>query len=293
MTYPNYHIVVVDNGSTDGTESAVRTQYPEVTVIVNPRNLGFTGGTNVGIRHALSQGADYVFLINNDTFVEPTILDELIAYAGSPGVGIVGPKIYCADDPQRIWSVGAKRHPLTLEMIDKGYGRMDVGQWEEVAEQDYLLGCAQLFKRSVLEEIGLLDEAFFLYCDDMDICLRAHEAGYRMLMVPQAKMWHKGAASVAGGKSSPRVRYYSARSSTWLFRKHVRGLRWLIVGPYRFGSAVKTFLRLAMQKKWVSVRAHLLGLRDGLTMTGEFDEPPDDTFVTVYGALAGRRGRAK
>jgi GT2 family glycosyltransferase len=277
MTFPNFRIVVVDNGSTDDTESAIRVQFPEVEVVVNPRNLGFTGGTNVGLRYALAQGAEFVLSINNDTLVEPDILDELVAHAMAPDVGVVSPKIYYADEPTRIWSVGARQHPLTLEMIDKGRGRIDVGQWEQVVEQDYLLGCAQLIKRAVLEEVGLLDETLFLYYDDLDYSLRARGAGYRLLMVPQARMWHKVAAS-AGGVDSPRVRYYRTRSSVWFFRKHARGLRRLIVIPYRLGSAVKTLLRFAWQGKWAAFRAYLRGLRDGLTLSAASAEPPGDVL---------------
>jgi len=278
MTYPNYRLVVVDNSSMDGTEQAVKTQYPEVQVIVNPRNLGFTGGTNVGLRYALAQGADFVFSINNDTLVEANILDVLVAHATPPDVGVVAPKIYYADEPKRIWSVGARRHPLTLEMTDKGRDEIDAGQWDQVLERDYLVGCAHLLKRSLLEEIGLLDEVFFLYYDDMDFCLRARLAGYRLLMVPEAQMWHKVAAS-AGGVGSPRERYYMARSSVWFFRKHVQGLRWLIVVPYRSGSAVKALFRLGIRGQWTTTRAYLRGLRDGLVLTGEISEPPEDAFA--------------
>ncbi|RLC82082.1 MAG: glycosyltransferase family 2 protein [Chloroflexi bacterium] len=278
MTYPNYRIVVVDNGSTDDTVPAVRNQYTEVEVIVNPRNLGFTGGTNVGLRHALSQGTDFVFSINNDTLVSSDILDELISHAAPPDVGVVAPKIYYADESQRIWSVGARQHPLTLEMTDKGRNQIDTGQWEQVLERDYLLGCAQLLKRSVLEEVGLLDETFFLYYDDLDFCLRARKAGYRLLLVPQAKMWHKVAAS-AGGVDSPRVRYYRARSSVWFLRKHMRGLHWLIVIPYRFGSAVKALLYFAAQQRWDLAQSYLQGLRDGLALSGETGESPTDVFA--------------
>ena len=293
MTYPNCHIVLVDNGSTDDTAAVVSAQYPEVTVLVNPRNLGFTGGTNVGMRYALSEGADYVFLINNDTYVEPNILDELIVYAAMPGVGIVGPKIYCADDPQRIWTVGTGRHPWTLEMVDKGIGQLDTGQWEEVLEQDYIVGCAQLFPRSVLEEVGLLDEVFFLYYDDLDLSIRVQQAGYRTLMVPQARMWHKGAASASGDSDSPRIRYYRARSSVWFFRKHVRGLRWLAVIPYRMGSALKTVLRLGRRGRWDGIKAYFQGLRDGFALTGELERAPDDTFVMVYGKTADSEEQAR
>jgi GT2 family glycosyltransferase len=255
-------ILVVDNGSTDGSVEAVAAHFPEVEIIANERNLGFAAGCNVGLRHALAQGADYVFIVNNDTTVDPRALDELLAEAAPPDVGMLTPKIYYHDDPTCIWSVGGGRNRLTLEMTG-GHGQgPDVGQWEEVVEREYLAGCALLIKRELLERVGLFDERFFMYYEDMDFCLRARRAGYRLLMVPRARIWHKVAAS-SGGSDSPLERYNMARSSVLFFRKHVRGLRWLIVGPYRLGSAVKWVIRLALRRRWTSVGAYLRGLGDG------------------------------
>jgi GT2 family glycosyltransferase len=272
MIYPNFRIVVVDNCSTDGTTGAIKEQFPNVEVVVNKRNLGYPGGCNVGLRYALNQGAEYIFAINNDVSVDPAVLDELLG-AAAPDVGILTPKVYFADDPKRIWSVGGRRHPLTLEMIHKCDCRLDQGQWEEVLEQDYLIGCAHLFSRSLLEGIGVLDAGFFLYYDDLDICIRAQRAGYRLLMVPRAYMWHKVAAS-SGGVGTPRERYYMARSSVRFLRKHARVWQWLFVIPYRTGSAIKTVLRLAWRRRWDSVKAYLQGLRDGLWISTAYREVP-------------------
>lgn len=272
MTYPNFRIVVVDNGSTDGTAEAIENRFPDVEIIVNERNLGYPGGCNVGLRYALSQGAIYIFAINNDVSVDPTILDELVREA-TPDVGILMPKIYFASDPQRIWSVGGCRNPLTLEMNRRGDRQLDQGQWEEVLEQDYLIGCAHLFSRALLEEIGLLDAGYFLYYDDLDICIRAQQAGYRLLMVPKARMWHKVASS-SGGVGTPRERYYMARSNVRFLRKHVRGWQWVFVIPYRVGSIIKTLLRLALHRSWDSVRAYLHGLYDGLRISTVPQERP-------------------
>jgi GT2 family glycosyltransferase len=272
MTYPNFRTLVVDNGSTDGTAEAIKGRFPDVEIIVNERNLGYPGGCNVGLRYALNRGADYIFAINNDVTVDPAILDELMREI-APDVGILAPKIYSASDPNRIWSVGGQRHRLTLEMTHRGDGELDRGQWNEVLERDYLIGCAHLFSRSLLEDIGLLDAGFFLYYDDPDICMRAQQAGYRLLMVPRALMWHTGADS-SGGVGTPRERYYMARSNVRLLRKHVRGWRWLFVVPYRTGSAVKTLLRLAWHRRWDSARAYLRGLRDGFRISTAFREEP-------------------
>lgn len=265
MSYPNFCILVVDNGSTDGSVEAIATHFPKVEIIANERNLGFAAGCNIGLRHTLAQGAGYIFIVNNDTTVDPRALDELVAEADPPDVGMLAPKIYYHDNPNYIWSVGGGQNPLTLEMTG-GHGRgPDVGQWEEVVEREYLVGCALLIKRDLLERVGLFDERFFMYYEDMDLCLRARRAGYRLLMVPRAKIWHKVATS-SGGSDSPLERYHVAKSSVLFFRKHVRGWRWLIVGSYRLGSGVKWVFRLALRRRWASVEAYLRGLGDGWRM---------------------------
>jgi hypothetical protein len=273
MRYPHYRLLLVDNASVDGTVEAVRKRFPDVEIIVNPHNLGFAGGFNVGMRHALAQDAHHVFIINNDTFVEPNILDELVAYAAPPDVGMLAPKIYYADEPERIWSLGGKRHPLTLEMTAKADGQLDESQWDRVLEQDYLVGCALLLKRSLLEDIGLFDTGYRpAYYEDVDLSLRARQAGYRLLLIPSAHMWHKVSASV-GGTGSPRERYFMARNSVRFFRKHVRGWRWLVVIPYRLGSAIKTTFRLLYQGRTDSALSYWRGLKDGLTIS---TAPGDD-----------------
>jgi GT2 family glycosyltransferase len=264
ITYPNYRLLLVDNASVDGTVETVRERFPHVELVVNKSNLGFPGGFNVGLQHALDQGAEHIFMINNDTFVEPDILDELMAHADKPDVGMLSPKIYYADEPDRIWTVGGMKHPWTLEMTDQGEKQWDRGQWAEVIERDYLIGCALLIKRSLLEQVGLFDEGYFpIYYEDSDLCMRARQAGYRLLMVPSAKMWHKVSAS-GGGNDSSRVRYLMARNSVRFFRKHVRGWRWLIIIPYRTGSAVLWTLRLLRRGRFRSILAHWQGVFDGL-----------------------------
>lgn len=260
--YPNLRILLVDNGSTDGTPEAVAAHFPDVTVLVNATNLGYAKGCNVGILHALANGADYVFLLNNDTLVDAAALTEMVAVV-TPEVGMVAPKIYYAEDPQRIWSLGGMCHPLTYEKTGDPTGRLDAGQWETVVERDYFTGCALLLSRRLLETVGMYDEWFVSYYEDTDLTFRARAAGFKLLLVPQAKIWHK-VARTSGGSGSPNERYRMGRGSVIFFAKHVRGWRWLIVVPYRMGSAVKMVLRLAGQRRWASITAYLRGLRDGL-----------------------------
>jgi GT2 family glycosyltransferase len=266
LTYPNHRVLVVDNGSSDGTADAIRARFPQVQVLHLEQNVGFQGGANFGLQSSLDAGTDYIFLLSNDTTVQPDILDELMKCADPADVGLLAPKIYYFSEPQRIWSVGGDCHPLTLEMTRKGDNQLDLGQWAQVQERDFLVGCALLFKRSLLETIGLFDTGFYpAYYEDVDLCMRARQAQFRLLLVPSAKLWHKVARS-HGGQGSPQERYLMARNSVRYFRKYVRGARWLIVVPYRLGSALKTTLRLTRARRFDSIHAYWCGLREGFRL---------------------------
>ncbi len=257
-----FRAIVVDNGSTDGTPDVVCAAFPQVRVMVVGRNLGFAGGMNIGLRCALEAGAEHVLIVNNDTLIDPLLLDRLLAHA-APDVGALSPLIYYASQPDVIWAAGSARSRWTLEQVGDLRGRRDNGQWPPVVERDFVPGCAMLFSSEALERVGLFDERFFFYYEDNDWCLRARRAGFRLLLVPQARLWHKVAAS-SGGSDSPGERYLMALGSVLFFRKHVHGLRWLIVGPYRLGSAVKTTFRLLFHNKFAAVGAYWRGLRDGV-----------------------------
>jgi GT2 family glycosyltransferase len=261
ISYANLRLLLVDNASTDETVTAVAQHFSTIEVIVNECNLGFGGGFNVGLRLALAQGAEYILIINNDARLAPDALNQMLALA-QPDVGMIAPKIYYASQPQRIWSLGGQRHPLTYEMTGDARGQLDTGQWERVLERDYFVGCIVLLSARMLREIGLFNEQFFLYYEDSDLSLRARQAGYRLLLCPQAYGWHKVSIS-SGGSDSPNERYWMGRSSVIFFRRHVTGLRWGIVFPYRIASAVKTVTRLSLAGRRKSAAAYLRGLRDG------------------------------
>ncbi|MBN1668440.1 MAG: glycosyltransferase family 2 protein [Anaerolineales bacterium] len=259
LTYPRKHILVVDNGSTDGSPAAIAAAFPEVEQIVNPVNLGFAGGFNLGLRWALQGEAPYVFILNNDTSLAPEALDHLVAASVPPDVGVTAPIIYYAGAPDQIWSAGAGRSWLTLDAT----GNQGRGQtFTSPTERAFISGCGMLIKRVVLQQVGLFDEDFFVYYEDADYSLRVEQAGYRMLVVPQAKMWHKVSQS-SQGSDSPGERYWMGRSSVLFFRKHVRGWRWWIVLPWRLGSAIKILFRLLIKGRRAAAQAYLKGLWDG------------------------------
>ncbi len=264
LDYPNRETILVDNGSTDGTATAVREQFPQVHVIENARNLGYAAGNNVGMEHALEHGADYVMLLNNDTVVGQDLISNLVEVAGQhPDAGILGPKIYYYDDPNRIWYAGGKWRREHARVHHVGVGRLDTGESSEVVETDYVTGCALLTRRPVVERIGLLDPRFFYSWEDVDWCYRARREGYRCLFVPQAKVWHKVNTGL-GGKT-PTYWYYITRNNLlWLEKHHD-----LVLDdrPYRhFAKRILGSLRHvdlpSREERWRMRRAILLGLRD-------------------------------
>jgi GT2 family glycosyltransferase len=262
QTYPHTAIIVVDNGSSDDSVARIGADFPEAVLLRNERNMGFAAGANRGIAHALGLGAEYVFLINNDTTFAPDAVAQLLAKA-APDIGIVVPAIFYAAAPELPWSLGGRRHPLTLEKSGDAPAALAHARAAGSLDRDYVAGCGILLSRRMLERVGLFDERFFMYYEDMDFSLRVRRAGYRIVLAPDARMWHKVSIS-SGGSDSPNERYWMARSSVIFFRKHVRGLRWCVVAPYRSASAIKTVARLLVRGRHMAALAYLRGLRDGL-----------------------------
>ncbi|HOP79400.1 MAG TPA: glycosyltransferase family 2 protein [Armatimonadota bacterium] len=219
VTYPNFWTVVVDNGSTDGTGDAVRASYPEVELIETGENLGFAAGNNVGIEHALRNGADAVLLLNNDTAVDPEFLSLLVqSLYRSDDIAAVSPLIYYYDLPDVIWAAGGKIDRKTGISYQLHIDERDTGQLTEEFDVDYGVGAALLIRREALETIGLLDPRTFLYYEESDWCFRAKEAGLRTVIVPSSKIWHKVSRSISPGSNTQL--YYFCRNRLYFLKKH-------------------------------------------------------------------------
>ena len=256
----NLEPIVIDNGSSDNSVERIRNAFPGIELLEAGRNVGFASGMNLGIRQALKRGADYALLLNNDTIADPAMLDQLLKQAAS-GVGLMAPAIFYADQPDRIWSVGGGFSSILLEATGN-HGRHRLLP-DRPVERGFLSGCALLIHREVFEKVGLFDERFFMYYEDLDFCLRAQRAGYCLWLVPKARLWHKVSLS-SGGANSPAERYHMAFSSALYFRKYARGWRLFVVIPYRLMSALRWTVRLGVRGNWQSLSAYWRGLRDGL-----------------------------
>lgn len=221
IAYPNFRVIVVDNGSADDSVAAIRAAFPDVEIIETGRNLGFAGGNNVGIRRALAQSADYVLLLNNDTEVDPGILSAFVAAAERfPDAGVFSGKIYYHAEPNRIWYAGGQWNPKNARFDLVGEGLLDNGiNYSNTCETGYACGCAFFLPAGRLREIGLLDEDFFLYFEETDWCFRAKAAGHSSNFVPDAKLWHKVSVSF-GGEGSPLALYFITRNRLLWARRH-------------------------------------------------------------------------
>lgn len=218
LSWSNFRILVVDNASSDGSEEILRSQLTDVEIIQSGANLGFAGGNNVGIRKALSSGADYVWLLNNDTVVDTEALSSLVnAMEGDKSVGIAGSKIYYLSDPQRIWSAGGFWDKGKLRLRQRGSNQLEKKQFENLCVIGSINGCSMLVRASLIREIGLLDESYFLYWEDTEWCARAKEFGYKILYVPFSKIWHK--VSAKAGSGSFLLYYYSTRNGFRFLKK--------------------------------------------------------------------------
>ena len=271
LDYPNYDVIIVDNDSSDDLVAVIRRSYPDVEILKTGENLGYVGGNNIGIQWALENQSDYVLLLNNDTEVASDFLSRLVTVAESDSsVGVVGPTIYYFDRPKVIWSAGGaidwKRGQTTMVGLEE----VDDGQWgEKPRPVDFITGCALLAKSHVFRRVGLLDARFFAYYEETEWCVRVARAGYKILHVPRAIVWHK--ISPTARAISPTVRYYMTRNRL-LFLAITRA------GWHAWLHTIMEYLRMLLSwrlhPKW-------RGQRTGF----------DETLQAILDYFSGRRGR--
>ncbi|MBN9391122.1 MAG: glycosyltransferase family 2 protein [Chloroflexi bacterium] len=276
LTYSNYNVVIVDNGSGDNSlaqlEAVLGGLRFEVTLIANSKNEGFAEGNNIGIRHALRNGAAYVLLLNNDTEVAPDFLEPLVQMAESdPQIGITGPKIYYFDDPDRIWSAGGliTKDGWTHQL---GVNEPNIPAFNSLRQVDYVTGCAMLVKRQAIEKAGMLDPRFFAYYEETDWCVRVKRAGFSIWYVPQSVLWHK--ISLKARDLSPRYVYYMTRNRL-LFLRNL-GKHPLVVWWSLLTVDLRTVVAWSIWKRHKAARPlrkwRLIGVRDFLL--GNFGAAP-------------------
>lgn len=268
LRYNNATIVVVDNGSSDGTSEAVASAHPEVHLLRSDKNVGFAAGNNLGLRQAFEIGADYAFLLNNDTVADPDLLSRLVGEAQARSdAGALCPLVYYAHPPDMVWYAGARFDPgRGHNGRQTGYRSRDRGQYRGVREVERATGAAMLVPRPVLREVGLFDEELFLHVEDADWSLRARARGYRIYLVPEARLWHKVSVD-SGGEHSPTLAYYAVRNTLAVCNRH------------------------APMSGLPALRRHIVTLAAHLAHTRRAEHPVENLRSVIEGWRDYRRGR--
>lgn len=217
QTYKNIMVIVVDNCSTDNSPDIIKETYPNVCLIRNNENTGFAKGNNIGIEYALQQGADYILLLNIDTWIDNDMIKYLVQHA-SPSIVTV-PKIYCDRRLSKIWYAGGE-----IDYYNGNVYHCAYKDFQKIRKVSFACGCCVLIHADILKQVGMFDEKYYLYFEDVDLSIRMLEAGKEIFLVQGAKMWHKIGGT--GGKDATFLKnYYMVRNRLYFIKKHAEAFQ--------------------------------------------------------------------
>lgn len=257
--------IVVDNASREPVLDEVRRRHGSVRTVASPRNEGYAGGNNLGIRLALDAGAEYVLVLNNDALLRPGALRALVDTArADPAVGAVGAKILRTEDPSRLWLAWGEINWRQSLVRLVGAGRLDGPRWSVARDVPWVSGCAILLSRRALERIGAFDEEYFAYHEEVDWCARAREAGLRVVWQPAAVVLHRGQASSGGATYVSRKQYLAARNAVRFVRSHGTAMERARFWAFLGATLPFQWLRRAWTGEQEGVRLKVAGVRDAL-----------------------------
>jgi GT2 family glycosyltransferase len=250
-SYSNHRIIVLDNHSTDDSVKVICETHPDVRIVELEKNLGYAGNNNVGIELAMEQGADWVFVLNEDIILDNDCLTNLIEVGdGDPQIGMLGPLVYHHDEPDVIQSAGGMLGEY-WESLHLGKNEADQGQFKNPHPVEWISGCAILVRRQAIEQAGMLDGNFFIYWEETEWCIRVARAGWKIIHVPQARIWHKGVQRDYQPK--PSFTYYGTRNHLLTLSKHHAPLR---VRMYTWMQILRTLASWSVKPRWRHKREH-------------------------------------
>ena len=272
-TRPPWRIVVVDNASIDSSPRDIERKFPEVALLREKENLGFAGGNNKGIKYLLQQGADAVWVLNNDTIVDTkciqTVERELALH---PDFGVLTTRIFYADPADRLWYAGGAVDTWRYKAVHWGENATGRDICREPGPVSFVSGCSMIIRPEVLRKVGLFHEKYFIYYEDMEWCLRAAENGILMQYVPDAVIQHRVSATqnkntLAGGQGriSSRTHYLESRNRLYTIRLHARGLRRISAVAFYLAHNFYLTAGLLAYRRWDKLRALWRGFYHGTT----------------------------
>ena len=262
-------IIIVDNGSTDGSITGLRDYYQaQIFIITVKENIGYAAGANLGIQYALTQNYEWLLLLNNDTIVAADFIKNMYqATQNNNGYSILTPIIFYQSNPSIIWYQGERQIGNTLLTIDKYKNRKIKQNLPKFFPIDFTNGCAMLVSRKVFEKIGFLDESFFMYGEEVDFCWRARLDGFKFACYTPAHIWHKISKSSQG--SQPMSRYLRIRNQIYFYKRYTHGFEILTYFVFTLIRTVKLCIIDLLKGHITLIPPSILGWSDGW-----FDYPP-------------------
>lgn len=280
--YPNFKVIVVDNASAD--DSAVRLREalsdPRVELFVNDKNEGYAGGNNRGISKALSEGAKYILVLNNDTVAEPGCLRSLVkAMQADPGIGIGGCEI--VDTEHGSSNQGEKINLFTSRVRHLHHPEPVLSP----VDVDFICGAAIMLRAETVGSMGAFDSNLFMFCEDADICFRARQAGYRVCFIPGPGVRHFMGCSTRGAPLRPLVSFYLSRNHIWIVRRHGNLMQRVLFTVLNLSyKCPRVLLTLVLRRQFSLLLPTLQAVWDG--HLNYIPCPHDTTLISKHAGLA-------
>lgn len=271
LDYEQHSVILVDNGSTDGSADILEKAYPHITVIRSPINTGFSGGNNIGCRYVLQKEFRYLLMLNNDTIVEPDFLSHLVSYMEEhPETGAIQPRIHFEHNKTYIWNSGSFYAKWWGFLYTKRVGRAPIDSDLKIKQVDWITGCAFLTRTSILQQTGLLAENMFMYSEDVDLSFRIAKRGYRLIYHPNALIYHiagmsnKTATKGKEGYVHPLVHYYNQRNRIWILKKYTPAYAIITTAMANFFYISMIIGYFAIRGRFNKLKAVVSAVKDGL-----------------------------
>ena len=272
MNYTDFSIIVTDNGSEDGSVQKFKEYFSEIILIESPTNLGFTGGNNLGIQYAIDHGYEYVFLLNNDTFVKKDLLTILASYMDeNTGIGALQPMIYFNHNRNLLWNGGSYFNSWLGNASVPGHNKPVSESGQKIKEVDWITGCAFFIRVSVLKQTGLFTEKMFMYFEDVDLSFRIKQAGYPLFYHPGSCVYHiagmsnKSKVKNKEGFINPVVHYLNLRNRIWLLKKYTRPIHVPAVILFNLCYILAVMVYFAWRFRFAKLKTVIKAVRDGMT----------------------------
>lgn len=276
VTYPNFKVFIVDNGSSDGSGNQLEEKHGDFArFIFHHENAGFAGGNNIGIAEVIKQGYDYLMLLNNDTESKPDFLNHLVnRLEKNHTLGAVQPIFFFLLEKNKIWNAGGKYIPFLGLTRTIGYNQVAKEKYNQPKTIDWITGCCFLVSSEIVKEVGMLNEKFFIYYEDVDWSFRIRKAGYRLAYEPKSVVYHeagmaqKSKVKKEEGYVNPFVHYLRSRNQVWLLRKYT---------PWYYAPSVTLFVAakylsfmgyFLFRKRFKKLTFAARGLKEGIFHEG-------------------------